>query len=85
MDVKRTVWVKDEMNGDEGKDGAYGWSVDVTSEFTRASLEARDRVREAVLRIVNKAGLTSTAAVHATSSRTCGGPQALRLWLLSRW
>ena len=76
MDMERKVRVKDELSGDEEKDGAYRWSAEGVSDFTRATQEARDRVREAVVEMANAAGLTPTTAVRATSSRTGGGLQA---------
>ena len=76
MDVRRKVRVKDELSGDEEKDGAYRWSADVVSDFTRDTQEAKDRVREAVVEMANAARLTHTTAVRTTSFRTGGGLQA---------
>ena len=74
--MKRKLRVKDEVSRDEVKDGAYGWSVDAVSDFTRATQEVRDCVRQAAVRMANATGLTLTTAVCAASSHTRDGPQA---------
>ncbi|XP_078786579.1 uncharacterized protein LOC144983599 [Oryzias latipes] len=77
MAVRRKTKVKEEVSGETGEDGTCGWSDDAVKEFAKATCEARDRVREAAVRMADAAGLTPSARATSIRSRIGGHDAAL--------
>ncbi|KAL7383227.1 hypothetical protein ABVT39_006968 [Epinephelus coioides] len=66
--------VKKEERGDE-EEGACGWSEDMAREFARAACEAKERLREATVKMASDAGMTPSSAARGIPPRTRSASQ----------
>lgn len=66
--------VKVNIDFGEGDSSASESSTDVASEFARVTHKARSRLRDAAMKMADKASLSTTSVVHATPHLTGNGP-----------